>query len=194
MLNQALDFMKIVKSEFDKQEFISDHRNSIYQPLFNNSFQHCVAVLVLAKEHLHSSSEALLRPVIETYLRAMWTKYCASDTELNSLQNDKGEFLGLSALLKQIEKEVPAYQGTDFLTQQIKPLVSNFHDFTHGGIQSIARQYSGDSLSNKRSPEDIKTKIKFVSFIAYLILCDTSESAKTDLEFYYSKYQELASL
>ena len=42
----------------------------------------------------------------------MWAKYCASDTELNTLQNNKGEFPGLSALLKQIEKEVPAFQGT----------------------------------------------------------------------------------
>lgn len=52
----------------------------------------------------------------------------------------------------------------------------------------------GDSLSNQRSPEDIKAKIKLVSFITYLILCDTSEPAETDLEFFYAKYQKLASL
>jgi hypothetical protein len=194
MLNQAFDFMKMVKAEFDKQEFISDSRNTIYEPLFSNSFQHCVAVLVLTKEYLHSSSEALLRPVIETYLRAMWVKYCADDTVLNKLQNNKGEFPGLSKLLETVEKEVPAYQGTEFLTKQIKPLINNMHDFTHGGIQSVAKQYSGNSLSNKRTPEDVKAKINLVVYITYLILCETSKSTDTDLQFYYNQLQQLKSL
>lgn len=194
MLDQAIDYIKIVNSEINKLEFTSDSRNTIYYPLFNNSFQHCLAVLVLSKKELHSSSEVLLRPIIETYLRAMWTKYCATDEKLNSLQNDQGDFPGLAKLLDKVESEVPPFQGTNFLSKQIKPLVSNLHDFTHGGIQSVAKQYSGDSLSNKRSTEDIKTKIKFVSFISYLILCEISESTGTDLEFIDKEYQKLASL
>lgn len=194
MLDQAFDFIKMVKAELDKLEFISDSRNTIYHPLFNNSFQHCVAVIVLTNKDLHSSSEALLRPVIETYLRAMWAKYCANDTVLNKLQNDKGEFPGLSKLLELVEKQVPAYQGTDFLSKKIKPLVSNMHDFTHGGIQSVARQYSGDSLSNNRASEDVKAKIYLVVFIAYLILCEISESTDTNIEFYYEELQKLKSL
>ncbi len=194
MLGQAIDYIKIVNSEINKLEFTSDSRNTIYYPLFNNSFQHCLAVLVLSKKELHSSSEVLLRPIIETYLRAMWTKYCATDEKLNSLQNDQGDFPGLAKLLDKVESEVPPFQGTNFLSKQIKPLVSNLHDFTHGGIQSVAKQYSGDSLSNKRSTEDIKTKIKFVSFISYLILCEISESTGTDLEFIDKEYQKLASL
>jgi hypothetical protein len=194
MLDQALGFMKKAKAEFDKQKFISDSRNTIYLPLFFNSFQHCVAVLVLVEKDLHSSSDALLRPVIETYLRAIWVKYCAKDNVINKLQRDKGEFPGLSKLLELVEKEAPAFQGTDFLTQKIKPLVSNMHDFTHGGIQSVAWQYSEESLSSIRAPEDVKAKIKFVVFITYLILCDTSESTDTDLQFYYDELQQLQSL
>lgn len=191
MLDQAINFMRMVNSEMDKLEFISDSRNTIYYPLFNNSFQHCLAVLVLSKEELHSSSEALLRPVVETYLRAMWTKHCATDDKLNSLQNDQGYFPGLTKLLEKVESEIPPFQGTDFITKKIKPLVSNLHDFTHGGIQSVAKQYFGDSLSNKRSTEDIKTKIKLVSFITYLILCEISELTDTDLELFYEEYQKL---
>lgn len=194
MLSQALDFMKKVKVEFDKQEFISDSRNTIYQPLFFNSFQHCLAVLVLVEKDFHSSSEALLRPVIETYLRAIWVKYCANDTVINKLQNDKGEFPGLSKLLELVEKEAPAFEGTDFLTQQIKPLVSNMHDFTHGGIQSVAKQYSGESPSSSRAPEDVKAKINLVVFITYLILCDTSKSTDTDLKVFYDELQQFISL
>ena len=194
MLDQAFDFMRMVKAEFDKQEFISDSRNTIYEPLFNNSFQHCVAVLALIKEDLHSSSEALLRPAVETYLRAMWVKYCANDTVLNKLQDNKGEFPGLSKLLEKVETEVPAYQGTDFLTKQINPLVNSMHDFTHGGIQSVAKQYFGDSLSNKREPKDVQAKINLVAFITYLILCETSESTDTDLQFYYDELKKIQSL
>lgn len=137
MLDQAIDYIKIVNSEINKLEFTSDSRNTIYYPLFNNSFQHCLAVLVLSKKELHSSSEVLLRPIIETYLRAMWTKYCATDEKLNSLQNDQGDFPGLAKLLDKVESEVPPFQGTNFLSKQIKPLVSNLHDFTHGGFKAL---------------------------------------------------------
>lgn len=70
------------------------------------------------------------------------------------------------------------------------------HDFTHGGIQSIARQFSSDNLSNDRSPEHISALIKLVLFTTYLILCETTESAETDtdLEFYYKQLQKLMAL
>jgi hypothetical protein len=194
VIDQALGFMKKVATELGKHEFISDSRNTIYEPLFFICFQHCSAVLVLVKKDLHSSSEALIRPVIETYLRAIWVKYCAKDTVINELQSDKGEFPGLFKLLNVVEKEAPAFQEHDFLSQKIKPLVCNMHDFTHGGMQSVARQYSGDSLSSDRAPEDVKAVINIVVLITYLILCDTSKSTATDLNFYYDEFQRLSSL
>lgn len=116
MLEQEFDFIKAVKLEFDKQNFMSNDRNIIYEPLFDISFGHCVSVLILIKEKLYSSSEALAHPIIESFLRAVWVKHCVQDTKLTKLR-ETGKFPGLSKLLEEIENSVPHYKSTKCLTE-----------------------------------------------------------------------------
>lgn len=195
MQDKVLDFMSSVKTELDKQEFISNDRNTIYMALFQLSFEHSVSILVLTKENLNSSAYALARPAIESFFRAMWVKHCMEENKLPNLI-DKGKFPSIASIIEKLERKITHYKETEFFSKQIKPLISNMHDFTHGGIQSIARQYSGDELTNKRDPKEITALIKLVVFITYQNLCETCESTWMDinLDSHYVKYQELMQL
>ncbi|ULF88231.1 hypothetical protein [Vibrio alginolyticus] len=62
------------------------------------------------------------------------------------------------------------FKEINFLQATFDALTPNMHDFTHGGIQSVARQYSGDTLTNIRDDEELESILKFsvlVSSLAY---------------------------
>jgi hypothetical protein len=128
-----------------------------------------MSIYVLNKEYLTSSMYALVRPAMESYLRAMWVKYCmdeiAMDADLSSMHFPKK----LERLMAEVDKKVPEFNQCNYLQTHLGPLVPNIHDFTHGGIQSIARQYAeGDILTNLRNEGEIKSILKLVVLLSSL--------------------------
>lgn len=166
-----LEYFKHMHKELNKIEFRIDCKNRIYVPLLSSAIEHCMSIYMLKKEHLTSSMYALVRPAVEGYLRAMWVKHCCDnlsmDSDLSSMHFPKR----VEHLMEQVDKKVPDFNQCSFLQTRLGPLVSNMHDFTHGGIQSIARQYTiGNTLTNLRNEEEVNSILKLsvlISSLAY---------------------------
>ncbi len=172
MINALLiDYFKVIHSDLNKLEFKLDVKNRIYFPLFSSSIDHSISIYVLNKEYLTSSMYALVRPLIENYLRAMWVKYCVDETKIDDDLTSMHFPNKLEFLMAEIDQAIPEFKESNFLKTRLEPLVKNCHDFTHGGIQSISRQYTAqDTLTNLRDENEITSILKLsvvISSLAY---------------------------
>ncbi|CED60675.1 Putative uncharacterized protein [Moritella viscosa] len=166
-----LEYFKVMHKELNKIQFKLDRKNRIYFPLFSSSIDHCMSIWILKNECLTSSMYALARPAIENYLRAMWVKYCVDEHEVDDDLSTMHFPNKLEFLMTEVDKKIPDFKESNFLQTRLEPLVKNIHDFTHGGLQSISRQYAdGNTLTNIRNEDEITSMLKLavvMSSLAY---------------------------
>lgn len=163
-------YFKLIYVNLNKFEFKLADRNQIYIPLFSSSIEHCMSIAVLNKENLTTSMYALVRPSVECFLRAMWVKYCDEAGSLNDDLTSMHFPKKIEHLIEVVTKEVPELENSHSLKTVLELTFKNMHDFTHGGIQSIARQYNSDEdiLTNVRDDDEIESILKLSVLIASL--------------------------
>lgn len=147
---------------------IFDKKNSLYVPLFSASIEKSLAIHVLDKEELDGSAFALARPMVENYLRAMWVQYCLDEAKIEEGCEQLHFPKRLEVLLEQVSDGVENDIFSHFKVA-IESIMLNMHDFTHGGIQSIARQYGSEGhLSSSRSREERNELLKLAILTSLL--------------------------
>ncbi|MFM5358533.1 DUF6988 family protein [Aeromonas veronii] len=179
---QYMDYFKLIHEDLNKLEFRLDSKNRIYYPLLSASIDHCISINFLKNQFMTASMYALIRPALESYLRAMWVKHhlgeLSMDDDLSKMHFPKR----IEVLISEVDAAVPEFSGISFLQATFNALTPNMHDFTHGGIQSVARQYSGDTLTNIRNEEELGSILKFsviVSSLAYSEIIQENVGAET---------------
>lgn len=169
--DNLLKYFEVIHESLNDFEFKLAGKNKIYIPLFIASIDHCMSIVILNKENLTSSMYALVRPAVENFLRAMWVKYCCDES---SLPNDDLTSMHfpkkIEHLVNVVNKKVPELESSHSLKTILDFTVKNMHDFTHGGIQSIARQYHSDEniLTNVRDGDEIDSILKLAVLISSL--------------------------
>lgn len=149
------EYYQFIYNDLNTIEFKADSKNRLFIPLFSNSIDHSLSIHFLDKQELPISAYALARPMIECYLRAMWVKYFLQESQIEEGTERLHFPTKLGGLLLQVDSAVPTDDMFIRFKPTIEPIITNMHDFTHGGIQSIARQYgdNGD-LSNPINREE----------------------------------------
>jgi len=183
---KVLDYFGYIHKDLNTIEFTFNKKNSLYIPLFSASIDHSLSVHILDKWGLTVSSYELARPIVESYLRAMWVKFCLDDNKIVEGCSQLHFPKNLVVMLTDIENSAPSDDSFNSIKQPIEDIIPNMHDFTHGGIQSISRQYSADEhLSNYRCEEE-KNELKklciLISLISYEKLTPYMKNPKFSLE------------
>ena len=168
---KTLDYFRVIHEHCNTIEFLFDKKNSLYIPLFTTSIDHSLSIHILENQRLVVSCLALARPMIESYLRAMWVKYCLPEDKINEGCTIMHFPTNLELLLSEIKGALPENILFSELKSSIEPLLVNMHDYTHTGIQSIARQYdeneyltNGNCLSEMA---EIKKLAVLISSLSY---------------------------
>ena len=167
MNNDSLqNYFKTINTDLNKTEFRFESNNGIYIPLFTSSITHCISIYFLNKKNLTSSMYALVRPAVENFLRAMWVKFCVSSTEIDECISSMHFPKKLEFMMIEINKKHPDFKN---IQKILEPLIKNLHDFTHGGIQSISRQYThGNMLTNHKDEGETKSILNLIVLISSL--------------------------
>lgn len=162
-------FFQSIYGDSNTIEFTFDQKNSLYIPLFATSIEHSLSIHVLDKQELPVSAFALARPMVESYLRAMWVKYCLRADQIQVGGEQLHFPKRLEALLQEVDRAVLEDDRFRGFKSSIEPLITNMHDFTHGGIQSIVRQYGDDgNLTSPRSREERDELLKLATLTCSL--------------------------
>lgn len=171
MNNELLKkYFKLLYSDLNKVEFTYQGKNSIYMPLCSSSIDHCISINVLKDQNITTSMYALVRPAVENYLRAIWVKYSGEVGTMNADSTEMHFPKKIEHLIEVVTQEKPELESEYSLKSVMEHTFMNMHDFTHGGIQSIARQYDdeGAILTYERSEEEITSIVKLSVLISQL--------------------------
>jgi hypothetical protein len=187
-------YFKLINSDLNKVEFTFQDKNSVYIPLFSSSIDHCISINVLKDQNLTTSMYALIRPSIDNYLRAMWVKYCDEAGLPNVDLTDMHFHKRIERLIEEVFQERPDLENDHSLKSVIEHTLKNMHDFTHGGIQSIARQYDEDgvTLTYKRDKEEISSIVKFSILISILSYLEIIQENTSDVSLNSGEINKLA--
>ena len=137
--------------------------------LFDLVHEHSKAVCLLldrAPAHrLTGSAFALVRPTFETFVRGLWLRHCATDSEIASFANDD-KIEKIDKLLREIESK----DGYDVgVLSCIKNSVwSAMCSYTHGGQFQAVRRITSESIMPSYADDEIEALIRVV--IGYALL------------------------
>ena len=121
-------------------------RNTAFHALADLVPEHFGAIILLVEHRqFFGSAFALFRPLIETYLRAVWIQSIATEEELAAIAQRKKDIPKFSVC----RAAVDAYftqNGVSGLYDMGKGFVKSLHGFTHSGLEQIENRINTTSL------------------------------------------------
>ncbi len=146
-------------------EFPASDRNRLSAACFHQALEHHEAIILLVRRKLIGSALALVRPLFEIYVRAIWLGKCATDLDLGRFQKGKleREFAGLVA-------DIESHEGYNVgvISGVKKNSWRAMNDFTHGGPLQVIRRITADSIAANYSPQEVQEVVTFAGAIGLL--------------------------
>lgn len=138
--------------------------------LFDLVHEHSKAVCLLldrAPAHrLTGSAFALVRPTFETFVRGLWLRHCATDSEIAGFANDDKIDKKIDNLLQKIESK----DGYDVgVLSCIKNSVWRaMCSYTHGGQFQVVRRITTEGITPSYPDNEIEAVVRVVTGYALL--------------------------
>lgn len=131
----------------------------------DTALEHQRAMVLLASCEMHGSCFALLRLLLEAYVRGVWLNRCATENELKEIESGQ-EFKKIGLLIQDIEK----VEGFDAgVLSKLKELSwKAMNDYTHTGIKQIARRNSEYFIGSNYSNDEIIEILRSSSALAWM--------------------------
>ena len=152
-------------------EILASDRNRLSAACFHQALEHHEAIVCLVQRKLYGSAFALVRPLFESYVRAIWLGKCANDSDLMRFQKGK-----LEKEFKDLVSDVEAHEGYNVgVISKVKSSSWRaMNDFTHGGPLQIIRRITKDEIVANYAEDEVAEAISFAGAIGLLA---TSEIA-----------------
>lgn len=117
------------------------------------ALEHQMAIELLARGGLYGSMLALVRSLLEAFIRGIWLARCASDVEIDTFhQRDRIEKT-FETLICEVEQAIGNERGT--LQDLKKQSWGAMNSFTHTGMMQITRRYAEGLTTPNYSAHDL---------------------------------------
>lgn len=137
-------------------------------------------ITVLVEKRAYGPAFALVRSIFEVFVRAVWLKDCASDTELAAFERDEYA-RNFDLILSKVEKLDAFKSGT--LSDLKNQAWAAMNSYTHGGIHQIARRVKGNAIDPNYLDEEIIEVLRMGQMFALLAFIQIVQvSGRMDLE------------
>lgn len=152
-LQRAVSLHNFILERYPEGTYKSDRRNTLFVSLCDVALEHFGAIISLIKSGQHTGSAfALLRPLVETSVRAYWVRYIADDELLVSILRYKAAFPVMERAAKQVEKLFAA-QSYPGLFSVKKDALRQLHGFTHSGLEQLQFRFGADLAVKPTYPD-----------------------------------------
>jgi hypothetical protein len=159
--------LSIIDEKINGVGFEPTIKNKLSAPLFDIAHDHAKAIVILLEAPIYASAYALVRPLIESFVRAAWIQHCASDDDIKDIVKKDDFPLSFGKMLNAVE-EKRGWEKT--LTQLKKSAWKSMHSYTHGGMQLISRRFKDANVEHNIDKEEIIGILQLVNLIAFLSL------------------------
>ena len=141
-----------------------NRRLQIAGALFKLAIDHGQGLVVLVRNECYSSALALQRPCFEVFVKGMWMKWCAADTEVNKFceKREKYCFPPMKRIVTEIETS-EAWPSKVFknVKQEFWP---HWCGLVHGGVEQIVLQWSRSGIASNHDPDEIQQALHWANF------------------------------
>jgi len=168
-LNTRIEESKMLANwigdQVDGLELNANERTRVSAALISVSLGHHASMLELFGLGRHASALALLRSMIDCFVRAMWVKGFASDEEIRAFiaGNDPP---GTQKLILQLESEGPIENLSSILSANQWATIC---DFNHGGGRMIVRHLTSEEIAPNFEAEELVEVV--VAADAWALVC-----------------------
>ena len=147
-----------------KEHVPTGDRNTLLMAYWSLAFELHRGILALIDHKFYGPSFALVRPIIETAVRAHVVLFCTEDV-LKTLHDDT-----YRTNLATVGKEIDAAFGLDgffenFLNQARKAL----HSYTHAGLSQLGRRFKGADLAANYDNREIVEVIRASTSCVFMV-------------------------
>jgi hypothetical protein len=127
----------------ERHSYPDDERSTWVAGSLAVALEHHQAISLLITERLTGSAFALMRPMVETVVRAYWISGVARDDQVErARQDDKKAFPPLMEMSAAVGK---AYEA-DELFERFMSAWDAMCSYTHSGARQIGRRFSGTEI------------------------------------------------
>ncbi|MDF1877695.1 hypothetical protein JHD47_07685 [Sulfurimonas sp. SAG-AH-194-L11] len=119
------------------------------------TMHHHDAINDLIKSNRPISASALIRPLVEAFVRATWLSLNENHKlvkkAIRQLEKGKDDFPKFWIMIDMIDEEF----GENLLTVKLKDIMRVFHSFTHGGASMVSRCLTEDTVGPNFSTDEL---------------------------------------
>ncbi len=152
-IDQSVRLGNWINPEINKLDLrITDNRTHICGGLLYVALNHHHSIVVLIANALPTSAASLMRPLLETYVRAVWLERCATDEQFEQFR--RGGSIGPFGTLIAAIETLEGFKG-GALTEIKKRFWTPMNDYVHGGIQLVIRHMTEDGIETNYSDEEL---------------------------------------
>jgi hypothetical protein len=122
------------------------------------SLEHHTAIWLLMERGLTGLALALVRPVVDCWLRALWINAIATDQQIEQARLDKLRFPSIDRMLDEVKpvySESDTVEDIDKLFQYVKRLWRRLSSYTHAGGYQVDRRFTGDQIKPSYTDTEI---------------------------------------
>lgn len=178
VLKASRDNFNFVKKLMENEDIDGEFSLRVITSYVLIVIHHHESISDLIEKGNHISSFALIRPLVEAYIRATWLTINEDSTQVNktleALKRGKDRFPPNSDMFDMIDEKF----GEETLTIMVKDEMRVLNDFTHGGNILLSRCLSGDIFAPNFPEEELITTLKGITF--YMLLSVLAYASKTD--------------
>lgn len=153
-----------------------DDRTRISGALFDILHEHHQAVLLLISRGLIGSAGALIRSILEAYVRGVWFMKCASDEDVRRFSEKdefkKGTFHDRVQEIANVDSE--AHAG---LMDVKRSAWTALNSYAHGGFRPVVRRLTESEVKSNYSEEEVREIEKVANSFAILGVFQIAELA-----------------
>lgn len=129
---------------------------------FALAIDHREAILLLIAAGARSSAYALLRSVYEACFRGLWTRYVASEAQLEHLK--RGHLPSFEAVVKGLSR-VPNPLSKKVFGGSKRLAWDAFCDYSHGGARQLKRMVSAEGIGPSHPDHELPGFLNLLDFL-----------------------------
>jgi hypothetical protein len=179
----------------ERHAFPDDHRPVWVAGSLAQALEHHEAISLLIKRQLTGSAFALVRPMVDTVMRAHWINAVACDEQVEQAREDKNVF----PPMKEMSEAVGQAYSADELFRQFTSEWEAMCSYTHSGARQIGRRFTGTEVKPSYKEEAIVQALDLtnygVLFLAGMFFISTGQKpeaheTRTMMRDYHKEFGE----
>jgi uncharacterized protein DUF6988 len=136
------------------------------------ALEHHEAIWLLKERKLIGSAFALVRPVYDCWLRALWINVVASEQQIEQAARDELKFPPMHKMQVDIKPgyfSVPASEVDGFI-QYLESVWRILSSYTHSGGRQLARRFTGDQVKPSYTDREIAQALNLPTMALMLLM------------------------